>query len=104
MDQSGKPVFQLLKAFLRLETLDLFRLDIAVGQLHHGPGQLMIEAVEIAVAHGLSHVDLDGFVQIIEIHVDALDLVDGDTRWLLNNAVGPALHQDLKLLFLHQML
>ena len=77
MNQSPKPGFQLLKAFFHLKALNLFRFNIAVGQLHHGSAQLMVAAVKIAITHGLSHVHLDGLIQIIKIHIDAFDLIDG---------------------------
>ena len=85
-----------------MEPADLLGFQIAVGQLDPHAVQLPVAAVKISVTHGLGHMDRHRLREPFQIHIHALDLINGHDPVFLEDPVGPALHQKLNILFLIQ--
>ena len=85
-----------------MEPADLLGLQIAVGQLDPHAVQIPVAAVEIPVAHGLGHMHRHRLCKPLQIHIHALDLINGHDAVFLKDPVGPALHQKLDVLLFIQ--
>ena len=99
VNQTLKPLFQLLGRKILAEPADLFRLHGAVGNLDPHGRFPVIPGVKAGVAFRLGQVERVRFNQPVHVHINALDLIDHPASGLFQNPVRPALHQDLKLFF-----
>ena len=103
MNQPLKPCLQLLKAPGLLKPADFFCLYVTVGNLDADGFQLILGAVKPAVAQSLCQVDRIRFFQPGYIHIDALNLINGDSGRLGDDSVRSSLHQDIKHVLLYLM-
>ena len=96
MDQSLKPLGQVLKAPLLPKPPDLLRFYVAVGDLDPNGIQIMVMAVKITVTQCLGQMDRVRLLQPVYIHINTFNFIDHSAGRFRNDPIRPSLHQDLE--------
>ena len=93
-----KPFFQLVYGKIFCKAPDLLAFHLTIGHLNLDLFFPCLGSVNIGIAHGLGFVNLHRLFQIVQIHVNSFNLVNGRSIVLFNDPVGPPFHGNNKVL------
>lgn len=104
MNKVQEPFLQLCTAIRLVKPLHFLCLHLTVSHLYPDLIKIPFLCINTCITLGLSQMYHLRFFDHFQIHQDALDLIDRNPVFLLDNPVSPPLHDNLQFLTGHHHL